>query len=141
MAHIFKRHLPELWDHGLQSEESKTLRSVDLYMRMNGSRGQIRNPDKTNDPRSDETTTETKTLNRNEPDPALFQILLDYKVQGFTDTNSSPARPGEANGGKTVRKKCRTQSTTHETSLRQSGPLRAREELGSIPPDCINRHT
>jgi hypothetical protein len=36
---------------------------------------------KTTDPRSGERTTEIKNLNRAEPDPALFQVPPDYKVQ------------------------------------------------------------
>ncbi len=37
--------------------------------------------DKTSDPRNGESTSELQNLNRAEPDPALFQIPADYKVQ------------------------------------------------------------
>jgi hypothetical protein len=36
---------------------------------------------KTSDPRSGETTTEVQNLNRAEPDPALFEVPADYKIQ------------------------------------------------------------
>jgi hypothetical protein len=36
---------------------------------------------KTSDPRNGETTTEVRNLNRAEPDPSLFQLPADYKVQ------------------------------------------------------------
>ena len=41
---------------------------------------------KTTDPRGD-TTTEIKNLSRTEPDPALFQIPPDYKVQAPQQPN------------------------------------------------------
>jgi hypothetical protein len=36
---------------------------------------------KTSDPRSGESTTEVQNLNRAEPDPALFQVPAEYKIQ------------------------------------------------------------
>jgi hypothetical protein len=36
---------------------------------------------KTSDPRSGESTTEVQNLNRAEPDPALFEVPADYKIQ------------------------------------------------------------
>jgi hypothetical protein len=36
---------------------------------------------KTSDPRNGESTTEVQNLNRGEPDPGLFQVPADYKIQ------------------------------------------------------------
>ena len=43
--------------------------------------------EKITDPRSGVTTKETKNLNRAEPDPALFQIPADYKLQAPQQPN------------------------------------------------------
>jgi hypothetical protein len=44
---------------------------------------------KTSDPRSGESTTELHNLNRAEPDPALFQVPADYKIQSQPEPRQS----------------------------------------------------